>query len=135
MNHIYTLLMGKNWMIINEKLIKTFTNLSTHLHTCIVEYNNVWLWFLQPQQKIEGQNNANEPCWISKYISDVWKLDDSQWKVDKNIPKLGKWSIYMCDWVIESLDLVKADRTKNWGSNHKKNNHMWLSTTLFVNEN
>ncbi len=54
-----------------------------------------------------------------KLISGALKLDVSQWKVDKNIPKLGIGSIYMCDWEIWS-DLVKAATTKNWGSNHRK---------------
>ncbi len=46
--------------------------------------------------KNEGQSTVNYPDMSTTCPSGVWKLDDSQWKVDINHPKLveGSMGVY-----------------------------------------
>ncbi len=76
--------------------------------------------------KIEGPTTENQPHVAIKYISGVWKLEDRQWKVDTNIPKLGEGI---------SLDIKKQSQLQTWWSNHCKFTkcgnqiHIWCMKT------
>ncbi len=50
--------------------------------------------------KTEGQTTVNQPNVAIKQASGVWKLDDRQWKLDTNHPKLVKGFTGMYHWEI-----------------------------------
>ena len=58
--------------------------------------------------KTDGQTTANLDYVLITYTSGVWKLDDSQWKLDTNHPKLVEGSIDMYHWEISCLVMVKT---------------------------
>ncbi len=70
-----------------------------------------------------------------KCTAGMWKLDDSQWKIDTNNPKLVEGSIGMYHWEIWCLDMVETVTTTKMSVKPLQVNRVYLSYTLLVCEN